>query len=474
MRRLAITVLLAVAACDSKSDKQQLPPSTQDVKPVASAFAGELPKVDDGGAVVPLDKLEPGRVVVVNADGTMTETVTHGDTWPTQIAGQQPITIDRLREQMFAETKPTMPHEDPPPEDIDEDGSGTAMALEEGKMTKPSENDQLARDRSIEAAREAGLLGSGAASGSLASAHGVPVGATPESSPMVFADPRAKATALVDVLSINGGVIAVRRAGTVGFFRVGFATVGPGGTLSGGFGTPMEEVWVEAHIESAALHLLVGGVDKRFEIPLAGGKVDFAQLASRLDEIKKMPQFAKVDLAVDVLAHGDTTVQELVDVLVAVDAARVKPRIGTSPTPAADRSLQNRYGTIGGGGFGYNDGSGGSIGRPTDLPTVAIGQPLATGDLDKAIIRRYIKRHINKISYCYEKVLLEKPGLKGTVSAQFLISVTGTVTSATASGVDDEVASCVAGVIKNIEFPKPKDGGVVQVNYPFTFRPAGE
>ena len=29
----------------------------------------------------------------------------------------------------------------------------------------------------------------------------------------------------------------------------------------------------------------------------------------------------------------------------------------------------------------------------------------------------------------------------------------------------------VAGVIKNIEFPKPKGGGGVQVNYPFTFRP---
>jgi hypothetical protein len=28
-------------------------------------------------------------------------------------------------------------------------------------------------------------------------------------------------------------------------------------------------------------------------------------------------------------------------------------------------------------------------------------------------------------------------------------------------------------VIKGIEFPKPKGGGGVQVNYPFTFRPEG-
>ena len=41
------------------------------------------------------------------------------------------------------------------------------------------------------------------------------------------------------------------------------------------------------------------------------------------------------------------------------------------------------------------------------------------------------------------------------------------------SGVDPEVANCVADVIKGIEFPKPKGGGGVQVNYPFTFRPGG-
>jgi len=45
--------------------------------------------------------------------------------------------------------------------------------------------------------------------------------------------------------------------------------------------------------------------------------------------------------------------------------------------------------------------------------------------------------------------------------------------SAARGGVDGEVASCVADVIKNIEFPKPKGGGGVQVNYPFTFHAAG-
>jgi hypothetical protein len=137
-----------------------------------------------------------------------------------------------------------------------------------------------------------------------------------------------------------------------------------------------------------------------------------------------------------------------------------------------------RYGTIGHGsgtgeGYGVGGGRGGMRGRSSAVPPVSIGQPSAEGDLDKAIIRRYIKRNVQKIQYCYEKQLLAKPSLAGTVSAQFFITPNGTVAQSTGSGVDPEVASCVAEVIKNIEFPKPKGGGGVQVNYPFTFHSSG-
>lgn len=138
-----------------------------------------------------------------------------------------------------------------------------------------------------------------------------------------------------------------------------------------------------------------------------------------------------------------------------------------------------RYGTIGhgagtGSGYGVGGGRGGMRGRTSAVPTVTISQPNVQGDLDKAIIRRYIKRNIQKISYCYEKQLLAKPSLAGTVQAQFFISPNGNVTSSQGSGLDSDVASCVADVIRGIEFPKPKGGGGVQVNYPFIFRPTGQ
>jgi hypothetical protein len=136
-----------------------------------------------------------------------------------------------------------------------------------------------------------------------------------------------------------------------------------------------------------------------------------------------------------------------------------------------------KYGTIGHGGGkdGYGLPGVGYHG-PNNGPSVAIGQPTtqvtgtATGDgLDKAIIRRYIKRNIQKIQYCYEKQLLADPKLAGTVTTKFVIAETGKVTKSEADGVHKETASCVARVIEGIEFPKPK-GGPVSVTYPFTFR----
>jgi len=273
---------------------------------------------------------------------------------------------------------PPPPEEEDKPDDGEEEsgGTGTAMALEEGKMgkkesdraegqyqmKKEQEDPQLARQQAIEQARNAGILGSTALTqgGAFASLTGT-----------------GDISSGFDDGNIYGGLLgneAGEMNGGFGFGRSGF---GPGGGGTG-WGT-----------------------------------------------------------------------------------------IGTG-----------RYGTIGhgsgtGSGYGVGGGRGGMRGRSAAVPTVSIGQPNAQGDLDKAIIRRYIKRNIQKIQYCYEKELLAKPGLAGTVMTQFFITPNGNVASSSGSGVDGNVASCVAGVIKAIEFPKPKGGGGVQVNYPFTFRPAG-
>lgn len=146
--------------------------------------------------------------------------------------------------------------------------------------------------------------------------------------------------------------------------------------------------------------------------------------------------------------------------------------------PGGGGDGDGRYPTIGsgpgaGGGYGLPGRGFGPHGR-TPRPPV-IGRPEVSGGAgyDKTIIRRYIRRNIDKIGFCYDRELLAHPDIAGEVTVTFFISPSGAVQSSTGQGFDPEVAGCVAGVIKAIAFPRPGDGVGVQVNYPFQFHAAG-
>ena len=139
-----------------------------------------------------------------------------------------------------------------------------------------------------------------------------------------------------------------------------------------------------------------------------------------------------------------------------------------------------RYGTIGHGsgtgtGYGIGGGAGGMRGRVAKVPNVTIGNATATGDLDRNTIRRYVRQKLPLITYCYEKQLVTKPSLAGTVVTAFTIDGNGRVISVRAGGMQNgEVENCVADIIKSIQFPKPTGGGIVNVtSYPFSFRASG-
>jgi hypothetical protein len=129
---------------------------------------------------------------------------------------------------------------------------------------------------------------------------------------------------------------------------------------------------------------------------------------------------------------------------------------------------------------GYGLGRGGCglqhrpCGRPhrTSPPVVHIGKPTST-DVDPAVIRRYVKRHLDKIAYCYESQLLARPHLAGTVLSQFRLHASGRVMTSSATGVDEAVARCVADVVGSIQFPRLASDGVFEITYPFVMRPTG-
>jgi hypothetical protein len=96
--------------------------------------------------------------------------------------------------------------------------------------------------------------------------------------------------------------------------------------------------------------------------------------------------------------------------------------------------------------------------------------PCATrelGELDDSIIRRYVQWYETQIRYCYQSRLNDNPALTGTMRSHFLLSCDGSVTAVTATGVDTELANCVARAIKGIRFPA--SGSTAEINYPFHF-----
>ncbi len=96
---------------------------------------------------------------------------------------------------------------------------------------------------------------------------------------------------------------------------------------------------------------------------------------------------------------------------------------------------------------------------------------LATvGDgLDAKVVSRLIERSSSRITYCYEKERLGRPALAGRLDVQFEIGADGRVTSATATGFDERVGTCVADAVGQIRFPRPAKGRTVQVTGPITF-----
>jgi hypothetical protein len=98
-------------------------------------------------------------------------------------------------------------------------------------------------------------------------------------------------------------------------------------------------------------------------------------------------------------------------------------------------------------------------------------RPSALADLDEEAVRARIRSHHGALKSCYERQLLHKPALRGTVSTRFLITPTGTVAALEVSGLDPDVSSCVADTLRTIEFPR--SGSSVQVSYPFHFRRTG-
>jgi hypothetical protein len=95
------------------------------------------------------------------------------------------------------------------------------------------------------------------------------------------------------------------------------------------------------------------------------------------------------------------------------------------------------------------------------------------GSMDPELLRKILREYLPQFRHCYQKELERNGNTEGVVDLNFRIMGNGGVSnikigmkgakfSKTGSG-------CMAGVLKLIDFPKPKGGGVVDVRQPLNF-----
>jgi hypothetical protein len=139
--------------------------------------------------------------------------------------------------------------------------------------------------------------------------------------------------------------------------------------------------------------------------------------------------------------------------------------IGGLGTPGTNQPTSGEigHGTIGTIGRGADIPSGYGAGTGRSLPRTAqvrIKSSTHSGELHKDIIRRYVRRQMPKIRYCYEKRLNTQPSLEGEIVVDFEIDESGKTQSVKARGLSEPVDRCVAKAFRSIRFPKPAKGWV--------------
>jgi hypothetical protein len=106
------------------------------------------------------------------------------------------------------------------------------------------------------------------------------------------------------------------------------------------------------------------------------------------------------------------------------------------------------------------------------VPRFKMLPPKVNGSLDKRIIQKVIRQHSGELRACYERVLLKKKNLAGRIIVIWLITRQGDVSKAfikESTIRNKDLEKCITSSIKFWRFPSPKDGDVVQVEFPFEF-----
>jgi hypothetical protein len=160
---------------------------------------------------------------------------------------------------------------------------------------------------------------------------------------------------------------------------------------------------------------------------------------------------------------------------------------GSGKGGGGDADLLGGLGNKGTGGGRVGTGRGatgtgnGIIGGQARMTAIRVGgaeESIVMGAIDKDAVLAAILAHKDEFRLCYEReVNAENPKLAGTVLTSFVIGSSGRVTQAGIESTSLKNANterCVITVLKRIDFPMPRGGGIVETKFPFKFSAVGK
>lgn len=100
-------------------------------------------------------------------------------------------------------------------------------------------------------------------------------------------------------------------------------------------------------------------------------------------------------------------------------------------------------------------------------------ETIVLGSMDPDLLRKILREYLPQFRHCYQQELEKTDNLKGVLDLKFRITKSGKASKIKVSAKDSRFTrpglDCMAKVLRIIQFPSPKGGGVVDVRQPLNF-----
>ncbi len=158
----------------------------------------------------------------------------------------------------------------------------------------------------------------------------------------------------------------------------------------------------------------------------------------------------------------------------ALGAINNGPKFNASDVGVNTSITVGKLKTKGGFGRGHSGSAKGLSSKSSGMTVYSEPSTKVLGAIDPELIRKILREYIPQFRHCYQRDLKKNSKLKGVFDLVFQINGSGRGVN-TAIKVNDSNSfsasgrGCLAKVIKLIQFPKPKGGGIVDVRQPMDF-----